>query len=51
MADQTLAEADQDELEKAFAQVENIETGEGVHEKYHGLPHEISDLVKRPGEI
>ncbi len=47
MADRALTEADQDELEKAFARVEEIETGEGVHEKYHGLAHEISDLVKR----
>lgn len=43
MAERLLTESDTEELEKAFAKIEEIETGEGVHEKYHHLAHEISD--------
>ncbi|HOD98484.1 MAG TPA: hemerythrin domain-containing protein [Syntrophales bacterium] len=42
MAERLLGETDMEELEKAFALVEEIETGEGVHEKYHRLAHEIA---------
>lgn len=43
MADRILSNEDQSLLEAAFAKVEKEETGEGVHEKYHALAHEISD--------
>lgn len=43
LAERVLSEADRAALEKAFALVEEIETGEGMHEKYHRLAHEISD--------
>jgi len=43
LAERLLGEADSAALEKAFALVEEIETGEGVHEKYHRIAHEISD--------
>jgi hemerythrin-like domain-containing protein len=43
MAEKLLTGTDFDELEKAFADIEKIETGEGVHEKYHQLAHVISD--------
>lgn len=42
MADQILAEQDQLELSDAFEQVEAHEIGEGVHEKYHQLAHELA---------
>jgi len=42
MAERLLGETDMGELEKAFTLVEEIETGEGVHEKYHRLAHEIA---------
>lgn len=45
MADRLLTEEDMDELERAFARVEEIETGEGVHEKYHQLAHRISEYA------
>lgn len=47
MADRTLTAEDQNNLEAAFARVEEEETGEGVHEKYHALAHEISDSLNR----
>jgi hemerythrin-like domain-containing protein len=43
MADSLLSAEDQDSLEKAFARVEEIETGLGVHEKYHRLAHTIAE--------
>lgn len=43
MAEKLLTDADMSGLETAFARIEEIETGEGVHEKYHQLAHEISD--------
>ena len=46
MADRILTRNDQQDLEKAFARVEEVETGEGVHEKYHALAHEISGYGK-----
>ena len=45
MADQILTPEDQAALQAAFARVEEEETGEGVHEKYHALAHEISALL------
>jgi hemerythrin-like domain-containing protein len=41
MADRILDDADQDRLEKEFEKVEAEEMGEGVHEKYHRMAHEI----------
>jgi hemerythrin-like domain-containing protein len=43
MADHIFTENDQQSLEKEFLKVEEEETGEGVHEKYHHLAHKISD--------
>ena len=45
MAERLLSETDAAELKKAFALVEEIETGEGMHEKYHQLAHQISDYA------
>jgi hemerythrin-like domain-containing protein len=42
MADRVLTAADQTELAAAFDRVEAEEIGEGVHEKYHQLAHELS---------
>jgi hemerythrin-like domain-containing protein len=44
MADRVLSGADQGRLQEAFARVEEIETGQGVHEKYHQLAHTISEF-------
>lgn len=41
MADQLFLPEDQQELEEAFARVEREEIGEGVHERYHRLAHEL----------
>ena len=43
MADKALSAEDQTELAEAFEKVELEETGEGVHEKYHVLAHEIAE--------
>lgn len=43
MADRLFTETEQRSLEKAFEGVEKEEMGEGVHEKYHRLAHEISE--------
>ena len=42
MADQILAEQDQSELSEAFDRVEAEEMGEGTHEKFHRLAHELA---------
>jgi len=42
MADRVIAPAAQGDLTEAFERVEHEETGEGVHEKYHALAHELS---------
>ena len=42
MADRVLTAADQSDLAASFARVEKEETGEGVHEKYHHLAHELA---------
>jgi len=43
MADKVFTEKDQQSLSEAFDKVEAEEMGEGVHEKYHKLAHELSD--------
>lgn len=42
LADRILPAEDQGNLEAAFARIEEEETGEGVHERYHALAREIS---------
>lgn len=42
MADKMLTDEDQKELAEAFERVEAEEIGEGVHEKYHQLAHELA---------
>ncbi len=42
MADTLLTAADQKALTEAFARVEEVETGAGVHEKYHELAEELA---------
>lgn len=42
MADQLLTEQDQVRLEAEFERVETEEIGEGVHERYHELAHELA---------
>lgn len=43
MADQILTAEDQQELAEAFERIEAEEMGEGVHEKYHRLAHELAE--------
>ncbi len=43
MADKLFSEQDQADLTAGFDRVEREETGEGVHEKYHALAHELAD--------
>lgn len=43
MADRVLAAEDQQELAEAFERIEAEELGEGVHEKYHWLAHELAE--------
>jgi hemerythrin-like domain-containing protein len=42
MADRFLTADDQHELSEAFDRIEAQEIGEGVHEKYHQLAHELA---------
>lgn len=42
MADRFLTPADQKSLAEAFERIEAHEIGEGVHEKYHQLAHELA---------
>ncbi len=43
MADKVFREQDQQSLSEAFdRKVETEEMGEGVHEKYHKLAHDLS---------
>jgi hemerythrin-like domain-containing protein len=44
MADNMFTNEDQRELEAKFEKVEKEEIGEAVHEHYHQLAHEISEL-------
>jgi len=46
MADQLLPAGDQRALERAFEKVEAEEMGEGVHEKYHQLAHDLAGREK-----
>jgi hemerythrin-like domain-containing protein len=43
MAEQRLDPAEEKRLMEGFDRVEREETGEGVHEKYHQLLHELRD--------
>ncbi len=43
MAEQKLGPAEEKELMEGFERVEREEIGEGVHEKYHALLHELRD--------
>ncbi|HNY64143.1 MAG TPA: hemerythrin domain-containing protein [Deltaproteobacteria bacterium] len=45
MAERMLSSEDGARLEAAFAEVEEQETGAGVHEKYHRLAHEIASAA------
>ena len=43
MADQKLSPEEQKRIGDDFERIEREETGEGVHEKYHTLLHELRD--------
>jgi len=43
MGDKIFTEEDQKSLNEAFDKVEKEEMGEGVHEKYHKLAHDLSE--------
>jgi hemerythrin-like domain-containing protein len=43
-ADKVFTEQDQQSLSEAFDKVEAEEMGEGVHEKYHKLAHDLSNF-------
>lgn len=43
MGDKIFTEEDQNSLREAFEKVEKEEMGEGVHEKYHKLAHDLSE--------
>lgn len=43
MADQLFSPQDQEELAAAFDKVEAEEIGEGVHDKYHQLAHDLAE--------
>jgi hypothetical protein len=43
MADRVLTGQDQQALAEAFEKVEAQEIGQGVHEKYHRLAHELAE--------
>ena len=43
MADQILTDEDQQALAEAFERIEAEEMGEGTHEKYHRLAHEVAE--------
>jgi len=42
MADQLLSDSDRTSLSEAFDKVEREEIGEGTHERYHRLAHELA---------
>jgi hemerythrin-like domain-containing protein len=42
LAERSLGAEDKAALAEEFERVERVETGEGVHEKYHALAHELS---------
>jgi hemerythrin-like domain-containing protein len=43
MADRVLTDADRESLAEAFDRVEAEEMGEGTHERYHQLAHELAE--------
>ena len=43
MAEKRISEEEMDELMEEFERVEQEETGEGVHERYHQLLHELAE--------
>jgi hemerythrin-like domain-containing protein len=43
MADRVLPEDVQDQIASAFAHLEEVEIGRGVHERYHAMLHELRD--------
>ncbi|MGE5623751.1 MAG: hemerythrin domain-containing protein [Methanocella sp.] len=45
LADRVLSEAEQEALAETFDRVEAEEMGEGVHERYHHLVHELEHQV------
>ena len=44
MAEQVLPDAEQSGLAERFEEVENEEIGQGVHERYHALAHELAGV-------
>jgi len=42
MGDRLFSQEDQQSLSEAFEKIEKEEMGEGVHEKYHQLAHELA---------
>ena len=46
MGDRVLSTADQEALARAFDEVERLEMGDGVHEQYHHLIHELVAVAK-----
>ena len=47
LAEETLSDQEQEMLAEEFERVEKLETGAGVHERYHRIAH---DLAARPAE-
>ena len=47
LAEETLNDREQEMMAEEFARVEELETGTGVHERYHRIAH---DLAVRPTE-
>jgi hemerythrin-like domain-containing protein len=43
LADEAMTEKDQEVLNEAFDRVESEEIGEGVHERYHAMAHELME--------
>lgn len=43
MADQMLTPRDQEDLAEALDRIEAEEMGDGVHEKFHQLAHELAE--------
>jgi hemerythrin-like domain-containing protein len=43
MADERLTNADQEELHRAFEEIEAHEIGEGVHDHYHHFAHDLME--------
>jgi hemerythrin-like domain-containing protein len=45
LADEVLSDQEAELLAQEFARVEEEETGEGVHERYHHLAHELAEAA------